>query len=217
MAQRGKQQCSRPVITALILNRRAAQTNSVIDRTRRSRSEPASEQTETGVTGRMASRKTALHAGAALCPWLGQWYTSAMPRKKRTHPKKLVRAAKAAKVKKAALAARKAALARRGAQARKTASAKKAGLRKRRLASRAESAGPVPVLEADAIARDERGFSRLRGDAESVNELAEEGQAMEAELLSGVEAADAANADESEVTTREVPEDDVPPEYRDTD
>lgn len=140
-----------------------------------------------------------------------------MPRKKRTHPKKLVRAAKAAKVKKAALAARKAALASRGAQARKTAPAKKAGLRKRRIASRAASAGPVPVLEAEAIARDERGFSRLRGDAESVNELAEEGQAMEAELLSGVEAADAANADESEVTTREVPEDDVPPEYRDTD
>jgi hypothetical protein len=46
---------------------------------------------------------------------------------------------------------------------------------------------------------------------ESVEELAEEGNAFEAEVVSGVE--DAKRPDESEVTTREVPEDDVPPEY----
>jgi hypothetical protein len=47
-------------------------------------------------------------------------------------------------------------------------------------------------------------------DAESVEELAEEGQAFEAELIDAVE-----NAPEGEVRTREVPEDDVPEEYLD--
>ena len=49
-------------------------------------------------------------------------------------------------------------------------------------------------------------------NAESVAELAEEGQFFEAGAVSGVE--DAQDADEAEVTTREVPQDDVPPEYR---
>ena len=40
----------------------------------------------------------------------------------------------------------------------------------------------------------------------------EEGQSFEAEILSGVE--NAADPDESEVESREVPEDDVPEEYR---
>ena len=39
--------------------------------------------------------------------------------------------------------------------------------------------------------------------------------AFEAEVLSGVE--DAPDADEREVATHEVPEDDVPPEYRERD
>ncbi|HEY8145725.1 MAG TPA: hypothetical protein VIG06_23750 [Kofleriaceae bacterium] len=50
-------------------------------------------------------------------------------------------------------------------------------------------------------------------DSQSVRELLEEGQAFEAGVVSGVE--NAADADASEVTTREVPEDDVPLEYRD--
>jgi hypothetical protein len=50
-------------------------------------------------------------------------------------------------------------------------------------------------------------------DSESVAELTEEGQFFEAEAVSGVE--DAQGADEAEVTTREVSQDDVPPEYRD--
>jgi hypothetical protein len=49
-------------------------------------------------------------------------------------------------------------------------------------------------------------------DSESVEELAEEGQDFEAEAISGVEGA--ADPDEGEVRTHEVPEDDVPPEYR---
>jgi hypothetical protein len=52
-------------------------------------------------------------------------------------------------------------------------------------------------------------------DSESVEELAEEGNAFEADAVSGVE--DAADADVSEVTTREVPEDDVPEEYLNND
>lgn len=50
------------------------------------------------------------------------------------------------------------------------------------------------------------------GDSESVEELLEEGQTYEAEVLDGVE--NARDADKSEVKTREVPEDDVPEEYR---
>lgn len=52
-------------------------------------------------------------------------------------------------------------------------------------------------------------------DSESVEELAEEGQAFEAETISGIE--DVLDADEGEVTTHEVPEDDIPEEYSDED
>jgi hypothetical protein len=52
-------------------------------------------------------------------------------------------------------------------------------------------------------------------DSESVEELAEEGNAFEADAVYGVE--NAKDADVSEVTTREVPEDDVPGEYLDDD
>jgi hypothetical protein len=52
-------------------------------------------------------------------------------------------------------------------------------------------------------------------DSESVSELIEEGNAFEADVVKGVEDAD--NADEGEVHTHEVPEDDVPGEYLDKD
>ncbi len=52
-----------------------------------------------------------------------------------------------------------------------------------------------------------------RADSESVGELLEEGNAFEAEVVKGVQ--DAGDADEGEVVTHEVPEDDIPPEYRD--
>lgn len=54
---------------------------------------------------------------------------------------------------------------------------------------------------------------RERADSESVDELLEEGNAFEAEVVKGVE--DAGDADEGEVVTHEVPEDDIPGEYRD--
>jgi len=50
-------------------------------------------------------------------------------------------------------------------------------------------------------------------DSESVEELIEEGNAFEAEVIEGVE--NVPDADVSEVRTHEVPEDDVPAEYRD--
>ena len=52
-------------------------------------------------------------------------------------------------------------------------------------------------------------------DSESVEELAEEGNAFEADVVQGVESAK--RPDVSEVTTKEVPEDDVPSEYWDDD
>lgn len=63
---------------------------------------------------------------------------------------------------------------------------------------------------------DLQGLSRAeQADSESVDELIEEGNAFEADVVAGVEAAD--NADQREVHTREVPEDDVPEEYLDKD
>jgi hypothetical protein len=52
-----------------------------------------------------------------------------------------------------------------------------------------------------------------RADSESVDELLEEGNTFEADVVAGVENADA--TDEEEVRTHEVPEDDVPGEYLD--
>jgi hypothetical protein len=61
---------------------------------------------------------------------------------------------------------------------------------------------------------DTQGLSDIaEADSESVQELVEEGQFFEAEVISGVEKA--ATPEEGEVRTREVPEDDVPAEYRD--
>ena len=61
---------------------------------------------------------------------------------------------------------------------------------------------------------DLQGLSRREAaDSESVDELIEEGNAFEADAVMGVEDAD--NADEEEVHTHEVPEDDVPGEYLD--
>lgn len=57
--------------------------------------------------------------------------------------------------------------------------------------------------------------SAVRTDSESVEELLEEGQSFEAEVVAGVE--NAPEPDEGEVRTKEVPEDDVPDEYRQQD
>ena len=56
--------------------------------------------------------------------------------------------------------------------------------------------------------------NRPTANSESVEELPEEGNALEAEAIQGVE--NALDADQGEVETHEVPEDD-PPEYLDKD
>jgi len=68
----------------------------------------------------------------------------------------------------------------------------------------------------DGLAGDLQGLpNRPTADSESVEVLLEEGNALEAEAVQGVE--NALDADEGEVETHEVPEDDVPQEYLDKD
>src|SRR5215469_438871 len=63
---------------------------------------------------------------------------------------------------------------------------------------------------------DFQGLSRAQqADSESVEELVEEGNIVEAGAVAGVERAD--DEDAREVHTHEVPEDDVPDEYLDKD
>lgn len=112
-------------------------------------------------------------------------------------------------------------------QPKKSASKKSASKTKSaRPAGSASSAGsPNPIAfssrrglgpESGGQSGDTQGLSRRENvDSESVEELMEEGQYMEAEAVSGVE--NAPDADESEVHTREVLEDDVPEEYTDRD
>jgi hypothetical protein len=63
---------------------------------------------------------------------------------------------------------------------------------------------------------DLQGLSNSAGaDSESVDELLEEGNAFEAEVVEGVQ--NVPDADQGEIRTHEVPEDDVPEEYLDKD
>jgi len=65
-------------------------------------------------------------------------------------------------------------------------------------------------------AGDTQGISaRVGVDSESVEELLAEGQSFEAEVVNGVE--NAPDPDQGEVRTRQLPEDDVPEEYREQD
>lgn len=94
---------------------------------------------------------------------------------------------------------------------------------RRRVRGRAASGELVALEQPSGLGAGSGGQSgdiqKLSGvaeaDSESVQELLEEGQSFEAEVISGVE--NAPDPDEAEVTTREVPEDDVPKEYLDDD
>jgi len=73
-----------------------------------------------------------------------------------------------------------------------------------------------PRPESAGQSGDDQGLSSVpEADSESVAELVEEGQFFEAGIVSGVE--NAGLADESELKSREVPEDDVPLEYLEQD
>ena len=102
---------------------------------------------------------------------------------------------------------------------RKTRPARKRKSRKKLIAG-SESSADVVAYKTRGLGANSAGQSgdtqglpgTAVGDSESMEELLEEGQTFEAEVLDGVE--NARDADKSEVRTREVPEDDVPEEYR---
>jgi hypothetical protein len=134
-----------------------------------------------------------------------------MRRRKRVRAKKTTRKRTAALAKRTNR--RKAVRGKKTARGRKAARRKRTSLRKRLAPNWAapEEKGPGP--ETGGQSGDIQGLSGVaRVDSESVAELAEEGQAFEAEVVSGVE--NAPDADVAEVRTREIPEDDVPREYR---
>ncbi len=73
---------------------------------------------------------------------------------------------------------------------------------------------PEPPADSAGQSGDTQGLSdTAEAGPESVAELVEEGQAYEAEVISGVE--NAPDPDVAEVHTKQVREDDVPPEYLD--
>jgi hypothetical protein len=125
-------------------------------------------------------------------------------------------------------AAKKVAQRAKAAARNKAAAKRKSALKKKRVSAKAAIRGKSQnvetvhlkpkalVAQAGAGGGDFQGVSTVEdADSESVDELLEEGQAFEAGIVSGVE--DAGNADEAEVTTHEVPQDDVPGEYDDKD
>ena len=99
---------------------------------------------------------------------------------------------------------------------------KKTSPKRKRVPSRRQGVGTLALRSGEP--RERRGgqsgdlqglSSRPTADSESVQELLEEGNALEAEVLQGVE--NAPNADQGQVRTQQVPEDDVPQEYLDKD
>ena len=101
-----------------------------------------------------------------------------------------------------------------------TIGAKTVSALKKRVREKSQSVDTVAFSPEGPVARSGRQSGDLQGlstvesaDSESVGELIEEGNAFEADVVTGVE--DAGNADEKEVRTHEVPEDDVPGEYLD--
>jgi hypothetical protein len=112
----------------------------------------------------------------------------------------------------------KAKLAKKGATPKKKLAKKRAA--KKRIRGKSQNVDTVVFAPEGLAPRsggqsgDLQGLSSIEGaDSESVDELLEEGNAFEAEVVKGVQ--DAGDADEGEVHTHEVPQDDVPGEYRD--
>jgi hypothetical protein len=134
--------------------------------------------------------------------------------------------AKSGKIKKKQLAAKKSSVKTKSAKkpaARKKSSVKKKPAARKATRRRADVVNPVTPTGLRGLGAasggqsgDTQGLSRRSyDDSESVEELLEEGQYAEAEAVSGVE--NAPDADQSEVRTRQFPEDDVPEEYQNED
>ncbi|HET9166084.1 MAG TPA: hypothetical protein VFP11_08810 [Candidatus Angelobacter sp.] len=142
--------------------------------------------------------------------------------KKATLKKSTARKKAPAKKKPAKKGARKT-IAKQKPAARKKSSARKKPATKKATRRRAEVINPITPSgrrglgpESGGQSGDTQGLSRRSyDDSESVEELMEEGQYMEAEAVSGVE--NAPDADQGEVRTRQFPEDDVPEEYQNED
>jgi hypothetical protein len=150
--------------------------------------------------------------------------TKKKSKKKQTKPKKTATkkaSAKKAAVKKATkakIAARKKPALKAKHAVKKSSSRKTAAKTKKRVRGKSENVDTLAFEPVGLGARsggqsgDLQGLSDREGaDSESVDELLEEGNAYEAEVVKGVQ--DAGDADEREVRTHEVPEDDVPGEY----
>jgi hypothetical protein len=108
------------------------------------------------------------------------------------------------------------------ARPKKAAPRKKAAPKKRRPRGKSQSVATV-TFESKGLGAnsggqsgDLQGLSNSAGaDSESVDELLEEGNAFEAEVVEGVQ--NVPDADQGEIRTHEVREDDVPEEYLDKD
>ena len=146
-----------------------------------------------------------------------------MPDRKKSKKRTKTKTAKSKQAKKT-LRAKRAVKPRRPKNARKkTQAAKKTSSKTTVARKRKSSRTSAQQLEsfrdreralAGRQAGDLQGLSRAEeADSESVDELVEEGNLFEAGAVAGVEDAD--NADEKEVHTHELPEDDVPEEYLD--
>jgi hypothetical protein len=147
----------------------------------------------------------------------------AIGRKKPILKKSVARRAPSARKKTAKKAAPKKLAAKKARGAKKKSATRKKPVTRKATRRRAEIINPVTPsgrrgLGADSGGQsgDTQGLSRRSyDDSESVEELMEEGQYMEAEAVSGVE--NAPDADQGEVRTRQFPEDDVPEEYQNED
>jgi hypothetical protein len=143
--------------------------------------------------------------------------------KKKSTLKSAARKKAPAKKKPATKAPARKAAAKKKLVAKKKPAAKKKSVAKKVTRRRAEVVNPITPSgrrglgpESGGQSGDTQGLSRRSyDDSESVEELMEEGQYMEAEAVSGVE--NARDADQGEVRTTQFPEDDVPEEYKEED
>ena len=127
--------------------------------------------------------------------------------KKMAQRKRAIKAKAPKKLAKKKAAQKKIALRTRPDRAKNTAVNSEAEIRR-------ELRNRVPAAFSGRQSGDLQGLSRAEeADSESVEELLEEGNPLEAAAVSGVEEAD--DAEGREVHTHEVPEDDVPEEYFD--
>src|SRR5215469_6762784 len=138
---------------------------------------------------------------------------------KKSAKKKLARKRETPKKQLAKKAAQRKVTVKTKAVGKKTIDVKTATALKRQVWEKRQSVDTVAFSPEGSGARsgqsgDLQGLSNVQdADSESVDELLEEGNAFEADVVTGVE--DAGGAEEREVRTHEVPQDDVPEEYLD--